>query len=199
MLDEPTRRLIARAGHSVAAAIARAGITPNQLTVTGGALGVVAGVLVGVGRPSWALVVWLLSRVIDGFDGVVARVSGQTTLIGGYLDITLDMLAYSAMAVGFAVADPAHQRLWLLVLVGYVMAITTTLALSSLLERAGRSVGGDRSLQFTAGLAEGGETTIVYVLLLLVPAWTLGVLWAWIGLLALTVVARSALAFRLLR
>jgi phosphatidylglycerophosphate synthase len=199
MLDEPTRRLIARQFGAVASAIGRAGVTPNQLTLSGAALGLAAAVCVATDRPVIALVVWLLSRIVDAFDGLVARATGQSSLMGGYLDITLDMLAYSAMAVGFAIASPAHTVLWLLVLVGYVMAITTTLALSSLLERAGRRVDGNRSLQFTAGLAEGGETTILYCLLLLVPGWTSALLWAWIGLLALTSVTRTLLAWRLLR
>jgi phosphatidylglycerophosphate synthase len=145
------------------------------------------------------VVVWLASRVLDGFDGLLARLSGRTTLFGGYLDITLDMLAYSAMALAFAWAMPADVWLWLVVLIGYVMAITTTLAISSLMERADRQLGGDRSLQFTPGPAEGAETTIVYVLVGLVPAISRPVLWVWIMLLALTMVTRTTLARRLLR
>jgi hypothetical protein len=119
-------------------------------------------------------------------------------LFGGFLDITLDMLAYSAVAVAFAIAMPGDCLLWMLVLVGYVMAITTTLALSSLLERAGRRVEGNRSLQFTTALAEGGETTIVYVILALVPAWSRPVLFVWLAVLALSAVSRAWLARRLL-
>jgi phosphatidylglycerophosphate synthase len=199
MLDDPTRRLIEDRCSAVALRLGRAGITPNQLTVGGALLGLLAAFAVAAGRPYTALVLWLISRIVDAFDGLVARVTGQGSLIGGYLDITLDMLAYSAMALGFAWASPAQQLQWLLVLVGYVMAITTTLALSSLLERSGRSVSGDRSLQFTAGLAEGGETTILYCLLLLLPSWAPGLLWGWIVLLALSALARTALAWRLLR
>jgi len=129
----------------------------------------------------------------------LARISGRASLYGGFLDISLDMLAYSAMAVGFAIAMPQDVGLWVLVLVGYVMAITTTLALSSLLERADRTLGGDRSLQFTPGLAEGGETTIVYALLALFPMWSRAFLVVWIAALAITMVTRFRLAARLLR
>jgi hypothetical protein len=102
------------------------------------------------------------------------------------------------MAIAFAWRMPADTTLWMLVLLGYIGVITTTLALSSLLERAARQVGGDRSLQFTPGLAEGGETTIVYCLVALVPAWSRWVLMVWVVLLAVTVVARIRAASRLL-
>jgi phosphatidylglycerophosphate synthase len=142
--------------------------------------------------------VWLMSRLLDGYDGLLARLAGRSSLFGGYLDITLDMLAYSLMAVAFAVAMPADRVWWLVVLVGYVMAITTTLALSSLLERADRQLGGNRSVQFTPGLAEGGETTIVYALVALWPSMSRWVLLVWCALLFLTMMQRSWLGWRLL-
>ena len=179
-------------------ALQRLGVSPNQVTVAAMAIGLVAALLVARGHLRVGAAVWVVGRVLDGLDGLLARASGRTTLFGGFLDISLDMLAYSAMAIGFAQAMPADRPLWMLVLAGYVMAITTTLALSSLLERAGRSLGGNRSLQFTAGLAEGGETTFVYVAIALLPGWSDAILAAWIALLAATMLARGALAWRVL-
>jgi hypothetical protein len=60
-------------------------------------------------------------------------------------------------------------------------------------------LGGDRSIQFTRGLAEGGETTIVYVVIALAPSVSRYVLVVWIAMLAITVVQRTTLARRLLR
>lgn len=199
MLDEPFRRWMGRSAAAPARALHRLGITPDQVTVAAVSLGIAAAVLVGSGWFAVGLVTWVAGRLLDGYDGLLARISGRSSLFGGFLDITFDMLAYSAMAVGFAVAMPGDRMLWLFVLVGYVMAITTTLALSSLLERADRELGGDRSLQFTAAPAEGGETTAVYILIALVPAWSRPVLAIWIALLAATLVHRVALAARLLR
>lgn len=199
MLDEPFRRWMGRSAAAPAHALHRLGITPDQVTVAAVSLGIAAAVLVGSGWFAVGLVTWVAGRLLDGYDGLLARISGRSSLFGGFLDITFDMLAYSAMAVGFAVAMPGDRTLWLFVMVGYVMAITTTLALSSLLERADRELGGDRSLQFTAAPAEGGETTAVYILIALVPAWSRPVLAIWIALLAATFVHRVALAARLLR
>ena len=198
MLDEPVRRWMSRTAAAPARGMWRLGITPNQVTLGGCVLGLLAAVIVATGSLRWGALVWIASRVLDGYDGILARLSGRTSLFGGFLDISCDMLAYSAMAIAFAYAMPADRMLWLVVLAGYVMVITTTLALSSLLERADRQLGGDRSIQFTPGLAEGGETTIVYALVALIPFASRYVLVVWLTLLALTIVQRLQLAVRLL-
>ncbi|MEX2179442.1 MAG: CDP-alcohol phosphatidyltransferase family protein [Gemmatimonadaceae bacterium] len=199
MFDEPFRRLIARAGAGPAHALHRLGVTPNQVTMAAFLAGIGAAIAIGMGQLRLGGALWIAGRILDGYDGLLARVSGQTTLFGGFLDITLDMLAYSAMAIAFALAMPDDRVLWLIVLAGYVMAITTTLALSSLLERADRTLGGNRSIHFTAAPAEGGETTVVYALLAFFPAASPLLLLLWIALLGLTLVSRTALAYRLLK
>ena len=198
MIDEPFRQWMARRWSAPAEMLHRAGITANQISVAAAVLGLAAAVLVAVQLPWAGVALWLVSRVLDGYDGMVARLSGTSTLFGGYLDITLDMLAYSAMAIAFAIAMPADVVLWMLVLLGYVMAITTTLALSSLAEKADRQLGGNRSIQFTRALAEGGETTAVYVVIALAPSVSRYVLVVWIAMLAISAVQRTRMARTLL-
>lgn len=198
MIDEPFRQWLARRWSAPAVALHRAGITANQVTVVAAVLGLTAAALVAVQLPAFGIALWLVSRLLDGYDGMLARLAASASLYGGYLDITLDMLAYSAMAIAFAIAMPADSVMWMVVLLGYVLAITTTLALSSLAERADRKLGGNRSIQFTRALAEGGETTAVYVVIALAPSVSRYVLVVWIALLAITAIQRTALARRLL-
>ncbi|MCZ8206369.1 CDP-alcohol phosphatidyltransferase family protein [Gemmatimonas sp.] len=199
MIDEPFRRWLARHAAAPVPVLHRLGVTPNALSWTGLLLALVATALVARGALMPGVVAWLVSRVADGYDGLLARYANTNSLFGGYLDLTLDMLAYSAMACAFAYVMPADRLLWLFVLTGYVLAVTTTLALSSLAERANRQIGGNRSIQFTAGLAEAGETTIVYVLLALMPSLSRWILMVWVGLLIATTVQRTLLARRILR
>lgn len=198
MIDEPFRQWLARRWSAPAVALHRAGITANQVTVVAAVLGLTAAALVAVQLPAFGIALWLVSRLLDGYDGMLARLAASASLYGGYLDITLDMLAYSAMAIAFAIAMPTDSVMWMVVLLGYVLAITTTLALSSLAERADRKLGGNRSIQFTRALAEGGETTAVYVVIALAPSVSRYVLVVWIALLAITAIQRTALARRLL-
>ena len=106
MLDEPFRKWMSRTAAAPARVLWRLGATPNQVTVGALIVGLGASVVIGFGAFRVGLALWLASRMLDGYDGILARLSGQESLLGGFLDITCDMLAYSAMAVGFAVAMP---------------------------------------------------------------------------------------------
>ena len=199
MFDAPVRRLVARVLLPPTRVLGRIGCSPNMLSVCGALLGVLAAVSVARGATIVGIGVWLVSRIVDGMDGILARETQRATAFGGYLDITLDMIAYSAMLIGFAVRHPEGQWVWPAILIGYLLVTTTTLALSNMLERAQQHIAGnDRSLQFTPGFAEAGETTVVYVLFALLPAWVVPIGWVWAGLCAATVVQRTILAKRLL-
>jgi len=170
-----------------------------MLSVFGATLGVVGGLVVAGGHPLLGLGAWLISRIVDGMDGILARETNRVTPFGGYLDITLDMMAYSAMLLGFAWIHPEGGWVWAAILVGYLLVTTTTLALSSMLEKENARIGtNDRSLQFTPGFAEAGETTVVYALFALLPSFVTPIGWAWAAVCAATVVQRTLLARKLL-
>ncbi len=197
MFDEAFRRRFERAATPAARSLARRGLTPNAVTAAAFAVSLGAAGLIALGAPRLGFAVWLLSRVGDGLDGVIARVSGRGSSFGGYLDITLDMTAYSAMVLGFAALYPSYGMAWAAVLTGYVLAITSTLALASAAEREQRLMSAtNRGYQFTRGLAEAGETTCVYGFWAFVPSWIGPVAWVWCVLLLATGVMRSRLAWR---
>ncbi|MDX2260516.1 MAG: CDP-alcohol phosphatidyltransferase family protein [Gemmatimonadales bacterium] len=199
MLDTPFRRHFATWVAPLARGLVARGVTPNQITVSAFLLAIPSAYLVASGHAIAGVLLWLVSRLLDGFDGVVARMGGTATDFGGYLDITLDMAAYSAMAVGFGVLHPDHGTLFLLILTGYVLCGTTVLALSSILEREKAQLSGnDRTLQLTPGYAEAGETTIAYALFALFPGQIEWLAWGWTLVLGATVVQRTVLARRLL-
>lgn len=199
MLDDRFRPLFARAAAPAVRWLAGTGVSPIQVTVAGFVLAVLAACLLARGMPAVGLALWLVSRLADGLDGLLARATGRGSALGGYLDITLDMAAYSVMLLGFAALHPGHGLLWSAVLAGYVLCITTTLALAAALERHGRDCAGDRSYRFTPGLAEAGETSLSYALFVLLPQWIGPLAWAWCGATWLTGLQRTMLAVRLLR
>jgi phosphatidylglycerophosphate synthase len=200
MFDDVARARLVPVLLPAARWLGRRGLTPSQLTLAALAIALAAAALAGAGWRWPALVCWLASRVGDGLDGVLARETGRSSAWGGYLDITCDMAAYSAMVVAFGALRPDLHLLWSAILVGYVLAITTTLALAGAAERARRTISHtNRTFQFTTGLAEAGETTVVYVVCLAVPAAVEPVAWIWCIVLGLSVFQRSALAWRVLR
>lgn len=199
MFDDPFRSSFAKLATPLGYFLASRGVTPSAVSWTGFTIAITAAAVIAADHPQAGLALWLVSRIFDGLDGVVARVGGRQSAFGGYLDITLDMAAYSLMVLAFAHMHPEPPLLWQAILVGYVLAITTTLALSSAAERAARTItAGNRTFQFTRGIAEAGETTIVYALWVAFPALLVPVGWIWCGLLLATAVQRSWLAYRLL-
>ncbi len=198
MLDTRARRLFEPALDAVAARVAAAGVSPLTVTGVGWAVGVAACLAAGTGRWWLALALWLLNRLLDGVDGPVARLRGATEL-GGFLDIVADFSIYAGFVVAIAVARPEARLACVALLCAYYLSGTALLALSSLLERRGSSIGDVRSLRFVGGLAEGTETVIVYVLFCVFSHWAAPIAWVFTVAVAVTAVQRVALAVRVLR
>lgn len=199
MIDEVARHQFARAAAPVARALERAGVSPAIISWLGFGLALGAMVAVTHDRRTLAVLAWFASRLADGLDGLVARRTGQRSAFGGYLDITLDMAAYSGVVIAFGLRTPAAWLVCACVLAAYVLNITTTLALAAAAAEADRTVAtGNRSVQFTRGLAEAGETHLVYAIWLLFPASVVPVGWAWCAIVLATVIHRSWCAARLL-
>lgn len=164
--------------------------SPNQITVIGFLIAVGAVYLVFKEYFLLAILVWWLSRLLDACDGIYARKYDLSTYFGAYLDIQLDMLAYSLMIIAMSQVFPSYQLQWFLILMGYVLCITGALSLGSFENKLKRKDKSRRGLRLALGLAEGGETGIFYTIFLLFSSWLGITTWIWVGFLYITVVAR---------
>lgn len=199
MIDDAVRARLPGVAGPLLALYRRLGLTPDHVSLIGLLIAILASLAVAKGESLAALLLWWLSRIADGTDGLWARESGQASSFGAYLDIVLDMAAYGSMVLGFAVAEPAFAWQWRTMLFFYVLCITSALALGAQEEKRALPPRDDRGLRLGAGLAEGGETGIAYSLFLLFPGWLAFTTTAWVVVLAATVVLRTILAYRLLR
>ncbi len=179
MLDVALRRMIDPPLDAIGRRLAGAGVSANTITVAGFAIGVAAVPALALGRPDLALAAILLNRLADGLDGAVARATGPTDL-GGYLDIVLDFLFYSAVVFGFALGRP-DQALWAAFLIfSFIGTGSSFLAYAIIAAKrgAGTERRGRKSIHYLGGLAEGGETILAFVLICLFPdafPWIAGV------------------------
>jgi len=168
-------------------------ISANTITLVGFGIGLIAVPLIWIKLYSAALVVILLNRFFDGLDGAVARRNGITSL-GGYLDITCDFIFYSAVILGFALANPEKNSLAATFLVFAFMGTGAA-------EKQGISskAHGQKAFYYLGGLAEGSETILFYIIICLFPEHfpTLAVIFG--SICWLTVVGRFGSAYSLLR
>ena len=197
MIDDPFRKILPKYTKFIIGFYQGLGLTPNQITLVGLAISMVSAFLVARGDFLEGLVVWWVGRLADGTDGIYARQTGQATPFGAYLDIVCDMLSYSMMILAFAKAHPDLDFFWQLILVLYILCITSALALGSIEEKTSLPTRDNRGLRLGAGLAEGGETGIAYSLFLLVPQFIRPLVLVWLAILITTVVAGSLFADRL--
>lgn len=199
MFDDPFRRAFQPLVLPLVRKLVNAGVTPNAVTVASFIIALSAAITVVAVGPVTGVAIWLLSRVGDGLDGVLARMTGLSSAFGGFLDITVDMAAYSAMVLAFAIIFPQHALAWSAVLAGYVIVITTTLALSDAARSGGAMVGStDRTFQFTRGITEAGETNVAYAVWALWPDQMHWTIWLWVAALVSTSVQRVWVARRVL-
>lgn len=98
MLGEHGRSITKTLFTKPALAMAKVGITPNMLTVTGTVLSVVVAVCT-LPQGHFLLGVGLLLIVLfgDSFDGILARATGTSSPFGAFLDSCLDRLTDAAV------------------------------------------------------------------------------------------------------
>lgn len=184
MIDSRFRPFLERLVSPFVRLLVKWKIHPNTLTWFSFFLSISSGYFILQDSSFLALSLWWIGRLFDGLDGLVARKAGLQSARGGFLDISLDMFAYSLVAFSFFLRSE-FDVLWCAVIVGYVMCITTALALGSVQIQKD-----NRSLKLAAGLAEAGETGIFYSCVLLFPQHEKNLLITWIFMLSLTVGAR---------
>ncbi len=121
---------------------------------------------------------WVVSRLADGLDGTVARLSGRQSNIGGYFDLLLDVILYALIPLAAATqGSPTLYWLVALLLASYYINVVSWLALSALLEKQRQvdesafapSAARLTSIRMPTGVMEGGETVLLYGLICLLP------------------------------
>lgn len=180
MFDPRINRIVKPVLAQVAKVFVGAGISANQVTIAGFLMGLLAVPLLAYEAYIAALVMILLNRVADGLDGAIARIQGATDA-GGYLDITLDFIFYSAVVYGFLLADPqANAGVAGLLMVTFMATGSTFLAFAVLAAKykIENPHYPNKSLHYMGGITEGFETILAFVLFCLWPQY-----FVWLGLI----------------
>lgn len=171
MLDPLLRRWIGPPLDRAGAWLAARDVTANAVSVTGLAVGLAAVPLLAFGHYGAALLPILFNRLLDGLDGAIAR-QRRPTALGGYLDICCDMAFYSAVPLGFALARPENAVWAAVLLASFVCTCASFLGRAVLAAGRGEHDPGTRgrkSFFHAAGLMEGTETILAFVLFCLLP------------------------------
>jgi phosphatidylglycerophosphate synthase len=192
MLDRAAIAVLKPLLDAVARVLVRCGIGADAVTLAGFGVGIAAAVAIGLGLFAWGLALLLASRLADGLDGAVARLTHPTDR-GAFLDITLDFLFYASIPLAFAVADPSANALPAAVLLAaFIGTGSSFLAFAVLAERRGlaSSAFPQKGFFYLGGLTEATETLICFGLMCVWPARFAWWAYGFAALCALTIATR---------
>ncbi|MBI4588058.1 MAG: CDP-alcohol phosphatidyltransferase family protein [Candidatus Rokubacteria bacterium] len=105
-------------------------LRPNHLTVCGLGVSLLASLSFARGRERWGAALLILSGLFDFFDGSLARLSGQVTPFGAFLDSVIDRYSDLVVLAGILllfvrVGRAREVLLTIVVLIGTVMVSYT--------------------------------------------------------------------------
>lgn len=170
MIDAAILPLQRRLCAPPAGALAARGISADQITFVGFAIGLMAVPALAFGQFWLALLLIALNRLADGLDGAVARLHGPTDR-GAFLDIALDFLFYALIPVGFALASPANALPAAVLIAAFVGTGSSFLAFAAIAAKRGISTAAYpmKGLYYLGGLTEGTETIALFAAMCLWP------------------------------
>jgi CDP-diacylglycerol--glycerol-3-phosphate 3-phosphatidyltransferase len=147
------------------AALARAGVTANQVTIAAAVVSVALGAFVASSVPQrWPFLLiplWMFLRMaFNAIDGMLAREFGQKSRLGAYLNELTDVVSDAALYLPFALVPP-FSPLW----TGIVIVLAVISEFAGVL---GLAVGASRRYDGPMGKSD--------------RAFVFGALGLWIGL-----------------
>jgi phosphatidylglycerophosphate synthase len=186
LLDVLARRVVA------------VGVGADAVTYAGFGIGIAAAAAIALEAPVAGLLLMLVSRLADGLDGAVARLTRPTDR-GAFLDIALDFLFYASVPLAFALADPVANALAAAVLLAaFVGTGSSFLAFAVLAERRGLTSDAypTKGFFYLGGLTEATETLICFAAMCLWPGAFALLACVFAALCTITTVARLAAGWR---
>ena len=156
--------------------LCRTSITPNQITLGTGILGLSVTLLYAFGQLSVGALLALLVGILDGVDGKLARLKVQTTRIGKgehLLDYFVEMSWWAALAYHFHATGQVRYA-YVIWLIFFACDSLERLAKWSVKRRVGRSIddvsGFDRFVRYVAGRRNIYTWLFTFCLLTGIPA-----------------------------
>ncbi|MCE0556952.1 MULTISPECIES: CDP-alcohol phosphatidyltransferase family protein [unclassified Motilimonas] len=171
MLDKYALKIINPLTQLSAQQLDKVGLSANQVSLIGFILGLIAVPLLALQYYLPALFFIALNRIADGLDGALARRHGATSA-GAFLDISCDFIFYSAIVLGFALANPNENSIAATTLILSFMATGSTFLAFAILAQKHQLENIEypsKGFYYIGGITEGTETILLFLVCCLLP------------------------------
>ncbi len=164
MIDTSLRKYFQSGFNSLAVASRLTLLHPIQITVFALICGFGTFASLYFGKLLIALFLLWMSGLFDVLDGTVARLTGKSTKLGGYLDMIFDRIVESIVILGFYFYMPEYTLYYILFYIIVQFNFTTFMLAGALFKNSGV-----KSMHYDFGLVERTESFIVFSLMMLFP------------------------------
>jgi phosphatidylglycerophosphate synthase len=197
MLDSTLHRWLKPTLDRIASLLVAFNINANTLTLIGFVIGLLGAASISQGHQGWGLALILLSRLIDGLDGAVARQT-QATQLGAFLDITLDFIFYASIPLAFALQLPELNALPAALLLFAFIGTGSSFLAFAIFAPPSQLSSPSKSFYFLGGLTEASETLLFFVCMCIWPEYFPVLAYCFTALCLLTVITRVSFGIKTL-
>lgn len=171
-IDAPAKRLAAR-------------FTGNQITFVSLLCGLLALPFIAWQLPLFATCLLLLSGLFDIIDGTVARIRGESSMMGAIYDNMADRAVESAVVIGLFLAAPELRGVESLVMLAAILLCVTSFLLAGIADANTQDAQG-KSFNYSPGLMERAEAFIFFLAMIWLPDYFTPLAWLFSALVLYT-------------
>ena len=142
-------------------------ISPNQLTVLSGAIGVLVLPCLYFNAYILAAIMLLASGYLDTLDGTLARVTGKSSDWGSVLDITVDRVVEFVVILSLWLVAPEMRSFWVIMILGSILLCITSFLVVGIFS-ANQS---EKSFYYSPGMMERAEAFVFFIAMMIFPSW----------------------------
>ncbi|MDF1684189.1 MAG: CDP-alcohol phosphatidyltransferase family protein [Legionellaceae bacterium] len=170
-------------------------ITPNQVTVFSGFLGLLVLPALIMHQVTPAIIFLLLSGYCDTLDGTLARLNHQSSDWGTVLDIMTDRLVEFTVVFALWSVAPVERGLGCLLMLGSMLLCITSFLVVGIFSQNGSQKG----FHYSPGIMERAEAFCFFIAMMLFPRAFNLLAYLFTLLVVLTAVIRTAQFYKLSR
>ena len=116
----------------------------------------------------FGLLIFLISRSMDGIDGIIASNTSKTDF-GGFLDIVCDLISYSIIPLAFILMNSSNAIFGSILLASFFGTSSTFLAIAIFESKRKFSLNSKKSFYHVGGIVGSTQTIIFLCLMFIFP------------------------------